>query len=209
MRFARFGITLERLERRHIQTVRSWRNSAWVRPYMRRQELIEADDQVRWFAGLRPLHDWFFNAELNGSPFALFHVKAVDWERRCGEAGGFVGDRRFIGRPEPAQATLAVMDFAFLLLDLEALEAQYSRALPRVVRFNDQLGYQIFREESDGFVRARVSAARYFACAAGFRRAAAARHGSAAALCSPDPWLARHIDRRRDSWLPDFQLLLG
>jgi hypothetical protein len=208
MRFARFGVTLERLEPRHIQTVRRWRNSAWVRPYMRCQTLVHPDDQVRWFATLEPTRDWYFSAHVGNAPFAVFHVKAVDWTRKCGESGGFVGNPAFIGRPEPAQATLAFMDFAFLLLDLESLEAQYSAALPRVVRFNDQLGYQIFREEGDGFVRARVTAQRYFACASAFRQAAATLHGVEASLCAPDPWLLRHIDHCRATRLPDFQLQL-
>lgn len=209
MRFARFGVALERLEHRHIETVRRWRNSAWVRPYMRHTTVVGPADQARWFASLDPSRDWYFSAHVEDVPFALFHVKGVDWARGCGESGGFVGEPAFIGRPEPAQATLALMDFAFLVLGLEALEAQYSAALPRVVRFNDQLGYQVFREEADGFVRARITSGRYFACAAAYRQAAAAFHGVGAALCAPDPWLARHIDRRRAARLPDFRLQLS
>src|SRR5512145_2145793 len=99
MRFARFGVTLERLERRHIQTVRRWRNSAWVRPYMRQRALVGPADQARWFASLEPSRDFYFSAHVEEAPFALFHVKGVDWTRGCGEAGGFVGDPAFIGRP--------------------------------------------------------------------------------------------------------------
>jgi hypothetical protein len=208
MRFTRFGVTLERLERGHVQTVRRWRNSSWVRPFMRHRAFIYPDEQVRWFERLDPLRDWYFFTHVGEAPFALFFVKAVDWTRKCGEAGGFVGSPKAIGGPEPAQAILALMDFAFLVLRLESLEAQYNAALPRVVRLNDQLGYRVFREEADGFLRARVTAPRYFACAEAFRRAAAALHGAAAALAAPDAWLAQHIDRRRAPRQAGFELQL-
>jgi len=172
MEFERFGITLARLESRHLEVVRQWRNGDWVRPLMRFQEVIEPWQQRRWFSRLEPAADWYFCVHVGALPFGLFHVKAIDWTTRTGEAGGFVGDPRFIGRPEPALATLALMDFAFSVLELHALEAQYRKSLPKVVRYNDQLGYQVFSEEAD-FVRARVTRERYFACAETFREAAA------------------------------------
>jgi RimJ/RimL family protein N-acetyltransferase len=186
----RFGVTLERLQPRYLEIVRQWRNSGWVRPYMRQRAVVGVEDQARWFAGLDADRDWYFTAHVKQAPFALFHVKNVNPAVRCGEAGGFVGAPEFIGRPEPAQATMALMDFAFLVLQLDTLEAQYSRQLPRIGRFNEQLGYEVFREEADGFVRARVTLERYLTCAASFRSAAAKLHGSAAILASPEPGLA-------------------
>lgn len=208
MRYSRFGVTLERLERRYLELVRQWRNSAWVRPYMRYRAVVAPEDQARWFDSLDPRCNWYFTAHIAEEPFALFHVKALDRDRGCGEAGGFVGDPEFIGRPDLARATLALMDFAFLLLRLRWLEAQYKPDLHRIVRFNDQLGYRVFREEADGFVRARVSADRYFARAAPFRRAAMALHGVTATLVDPDPWLAGQLERHRAALPPDFDLRL-
>jgi hypothetical protein len=206
MRFVRFGVTLERIGPGHLELVRRWRNSDWVRPFMRHREVIEESDQVRWFGSLDAQRDWYFCAHADEEPFGLFHIKAVDWTQRCGEAGAFVGDPGFIGRPEPAQATLAMMDFAFLLLDLESLEAQYNLSLPRMVHFNAQLGYAPFREEPDGFARARITSVRYFTQAGVFRRAAAALHGTEATLSAPDAWLAGRIADRRERLPDDFQL---
>ena len=174
MTFTRFGITLARLECRDLELVRQWRNSDWVRPFMRSREIVAPADQIRWFERLDAARDWYFCARLDAGPFGLFHVKAIDWNVRIGEAGGFVGDPRLIGRPEPARATLALMDFAFCVLDLRALEAQYRRSLPSLIRFNRQLGYEIMHEDGE-FARARVTSERYFRAAGGFRRAAAAR----------------------------------
>jgi RimJ/RimL family protein N-acetyltransferase len=186
--------------------VRQWRNSDWVRPNMRYQAFVQPEEQRRWFEGLDRKCDWYFTARVKAVPFALFDVKGIDWTEGCGESGGFVGDPRFIGRPEPARATLALMDFTFQLLQLQSLQARYSSNLPRIVRFNEQLGYRIFREEDAGFVCARVSPERYFTCAASLRKAAATLHGNAAVLVSPDPWLMPLIERCRAAPFPDFQL---
>ena len=208
MRFVRFGITLERLQPAHLELVRLWRNSDWVRPYMRYRTMIQPDDQKSWFENLDPERDWYFCTAVAGRPLALFHVKGIDWEQASGEAGGFVANPGFIGRPEPALATLALMDFAFLVLRLDSLEAQYSAALRRVVRFNQQLGYRVFRREPEGFVRAQVAAERYFRCAAAFRKAAAALHGGGAELSAIDPWLARRLEQQAGSRQEDFALTL-
>ena len=65
MRLTRFGVTLARLERKRLDTVRCWRNSSWVRPNMRQQHYIQPDEQAQWFESLDPHCDWYFVAELN------------------------------------------------------------------------------------------------------------------------------------------------
>jgi RimJ/RimL family protein N-acetyltransferase len=206
MRLARFGVTLESLSPAHLELVRQWRNSDWVRPHMRYRSFVHPQDQVQWFNDLDPRNNCYFVAQIEDAPFALFHVKAIDWTEGCGESGGFVGDAGFIGRPEPAQATLALMDFAFLVLELRRLKAHYRPQLERIVRFNAQLGYEMLREEADGFVCAHVTSDRFFTCAAGFRKAAIALHGASAVLADPEPWLAERLERLQAPLLPDFQL---
>jgi RimJ/RimL family protein N-acetyltransferase len=208
VRFLRFGATLERLGHEHLEMVRQWRNSHWVRPYMRYQEFIRPEDQPRWFQGLDARSDWYFIAHRTDAPFALFNIKAVDWTRQCGEAGGFVGDPGFIGRPEPGLATLALMDFAFFVLRLESLEAHYDARWVPIARFNEQIGYRLFREEADGFVRANVTAGHYRTCASALRKAAATLHGWDAILIDADSWLTERVRGGDSAALPDFELQL-
>ena len=206
MHFTRFGITLHRLERDDLEMVRQWRNSDQVRSYMRYREFIEPEEQTRWFEGLSAEDDWYFIARAGDAPFAVFDIKAVDWNAACGESGGFVGDPRYTGRPEPGQATLALMDFGFQLLHLESLQACYSARHPRIIRFNENLGYVISREGDDGFLHAAVNPERYLQSAARLRKAAITLHGNAAVLTSPSPWLLKHMHREPARYLPDLQL---
>jgi RimJ/RimL family protein N-acetyltransferase len=209
MQFTCFGITLQRLAADDLEMVRQWRNSSWVRPYMRYREVIGAEQQIRWFQGLNEECDWYFIARSGAVPFALFDIKAIDWATACGESGGFVGDPGFIGRPEPAQATLALMDFGFHLLRLQALQARYSASLARLVRFNQQLGYAVTREGDDGFLYAEVSAERYSQQAAPLRKAAITTHGPDATLTSSPPFLLGRLQQSPTTNIPDLQLLVS
>lgn len=208
MLFTRFGITLQKLEPDDLEMVRHWRNSSWVRPYMRYREVIGPNEQMQWFHGLDAERDWYFIARAGDLPFALFDIKAIDWSRACGESGGFIGEADFIGRPEPAQATLALMDFGFAVLRLESLHACYSASLPRIVRFNQQLGYVIIREGTDGFLYTQVTAARYLQYAASLRKAALTIHGPAALLTSPSPWLVSRMQQPAATQISDLRLEL-
>ena len=208
MRFVRFGVTLERLQHKHLELVRQWRNSDLVRPNMRFRELIFPAEEVRWFEGLGPKTNWYFAAATGEVPFALFHVRDIDWAKGLGEAGGFVGDKMSLGRPEAARATLALMDFAFFVLQLRSLQVHYSPRVRKIALFNQQLGYQIDQLEADGFVCSSVTADRYLQCAAPFRKAALRRYGVTAAVHDPDPLLAPRLEELRRLELADFQVQL-
>ena len=206
MRFTRFGVTLERLGARDLELVRYWRNSDTVRPHMRYQRIISPEDQKVWFSGLNCLNDWYFTGKANAEPFGLFHIKNIDWTSRCGEAGGFAGYPELLGCPEPARAVLALMDFAFLVLQLDALEAQYKVNLSRIVMFNEQLGYERVHQDREGFVRARVLAEGYFDKAALVRKAASQLYGPGALLANTGAMPLKYAGERPQRCRDDFQL---
>ena len=202
MRFYRYGIELERLEARHLEMVRLWRNHDAVRLRMRYQEEITAAEQAEWFRKLDSRNDWYFVADQNERPFGLFHIKQIDWTRRVGEAGGFVSNPELIGGIQAGMGILALMDFAFFILGLEYLEASYHRGHQEIVRLNRQLGYEIFGTEPDGFVRARVSGAGYLNAAEKLRRVAARILGEETRLTGTDPWLADHLKKLNPNGSP-------
>lgn len=161
MRFHRYGIDLERLEAKHLEMVRRWRNHESVRLRMRYRQEITPEMQTDWFNKHSRENDWYFVAAHNELPFGLFHIKEIDWQKKSGEAGGFVGYPELIGGLETGLAILAMMDFGFSQLHLDFLEAKYYSGYEEIVRLNQQLGYEIFETAPDGFVRARVSSDYY------------------------------------------------
>lgn len=194
MRVLQYGIALERLAPAHLEMVRRWRNHEAVRSRMRYREIISPEAQAEWFRKLHTHNDWYFVATRDEAPFGLFHVKGVDWTAGSGEAGGFVGDAALLGGTEPALGVLTLMNFAFFMLGLASLEAQYHRGLSTVAEFNRQLGYEVFADEADGFVRARVSADRYLRATEKLRNAAQRLRGEEMLLTGADSWLAEHVE---------------
>jgi hypothetical protein len=172
MRFFRYGVELERLERKHLETVRQWRNQERIRLCMQFQNEISPASQADWFNALHPNNDWYFLAHAGTIPFGLFHIKQVRWDGKTGEAGGFVGRPEWIGGAEAATAILALMDFAFFQLGLEFLEVTYRPNDSNLEALNRQLGYELLQQQENGFVRARVSAARFLAATKAVRKAA-------------------------------------
>jgi RimJ/RimL family protein N-acetyltransferase len=193
MRFVRYGIELERLEARHLEMVRQWRNHESVRLRMRYQEEITTTAQVEWFGRLDPRNDWYFVAERKEEKFGLFHVKQIDWTRKVGEAGGFVSNPELIGGIEAGLGILALMDFAFFILGLQSLEASYHPDYREIVRLNSQLGYEIFATGRDNYVRARVTPAGYLTAAEKLRQVAAQTQGEEVRLSGADSWLVQHL----------------
>lgn len=193
MRYLRYGIELDRLETRHLDMVRQWRNHERVRLRMRCKEEISPASQAKWFDTLDVHNDWYFVGGARGIPFGLFNVKEVQWRQKTGEAGGFVGNPRLIGGAEAGTAVLALMDFAFFKLGLEFLEATYRRDFRDIEALNRQLGYEVFKHLANGFVRARVSSARFLAATKKPRRAAEQLWGKEERLIDADAWLVQHI----------------
>jgi hypothetical protein len=205
MRFHRYGLDLERLEAKHLEMVRKWRNDDAVRLRMRYQKEITPAAQAGWFKKLDKHNDWYFVAAQNEMQFGLFHIKDVDWARRVGEAGGFVSNPELIGAMEAGMGILALMDFAFFMLGLDFLEASYHREDGEIVRLNRQLGYEVFAAGPDDFIRARVSAAGYLRAAEKLRRVAAKLRGAETRLTGADPWLQDHMKKLNPNGAPLLQ----
>ena len=193
MRYLRYGIELERLETRHLDLVRQWRNQESVRLRMQYKEEISPAAQAKWFNTLDIHNDWYFVAVAKQITFGLFHVKKVRWERKTGEAGGFVGNPKWIGGVQAGMAILALMDFAFFKLGLELLEATYRPDCREIETLNLQLGYEVLQHQSNGFVRAQVNCERFLAATKEPRRAAEQVWGNEERLTDADPWLVEHV----------------
>lgn len=193
MRYLRYGIEMRGLDESQLEMVRKWRNQPFVRLHMYDRQLIRPASQLSWFSGLDPIRDWYFVAYRGGRPFGLFHIKDIDWEKGCGESGGFVGHRNLIGSMDTGLAILGLMEFAFLVLGLERLVAKYHPKLTQIVHLNRQLGYEVYAEEAAGFLRAGLGAARFFEKTGAFRRAAKRIRGDHTALLEVGDFLRQKL----------------
>src|SRR5256885_14815913 len=84
--------SLRRLEERDLELVRSWRNSDRIRSVMYSDNLISADEQRRWFEGLRSdPNRVYLIFEVNGQAVGLVDFKRGGGQNRA-EWGFYIGD---------------------------------------------------------------------------------------------------------------------
>jgi len=185
MLYYRFGILMEKLQKKHIEQVRRWRNQEFIKVAMRFQDNIPQKDQIVWFNNLDPRTNWYFVAFRNGNPIGLFQIKNINWNKKNGESGGFVAHQKSIGSLDVGLSIMALMDFAFLVLELDKLYATYNFKFNQIVHLNQQLGFRA-EKSAGGFTTATVTRDRYFHRTDDFHRAAEKLRGKQVLIKHPD-----------------------
>jgi RimJ/RimL family protein N-acetyltransferase len=173
MHFNRFGIQLRSLREPDLEMVRNWRNAPHVRNNMEFQEEITPEMHQKWFAGLSKNRDLYLIAEQDSEPFAVLHVKEINWEAESGEAGIFVGEKQFLGTLEPVLAVLAMMDMVFFGFGMRQLYAKIHADRPKIMDFNRRLGYApLPGQQGFEFIRLQTTPEAYLYAAKVLRRQA-------------------------------------
>ena len=173
MRLERFGIVLRSMVEQDLEMVRQWRNAPHVRENMEFRDEIPPEMQQKWFKSLNQDSNLYLIAESEGIPFAVLHVKDINWENRSGEAGIFVGEVGFLQTFVPVLAVLAMMDLVFDGWGFRQLMAKVRADRPQIMDFNARLGYSPLPDQ-DGmkFIRLKTNLESYRYAAKVLRRQA-------------------------------------
>ena len=201
MKITRYGIELEKLRFEDLETVRHWRNSPFVRDSMEFQEKITPGLHAEWFKKIDNPNNFYFVISLGGQKIGIVNTKNIDWSRKTGEAGMFVGDPDYRNSISPVLAVLVMMDFMFLFFGLETLYAKIRCDHQHNIEFNKRLGYQRLEgEERKDFPVYRVTRERYFSFALPLREAAMQIGGNRSVL---------FFDAETEPWIKPFKMRLS
>jgi UDP-4-amino-4,6-dideoxy-N-acetyl-beta-L-altrosamine N-acetyltransferase len=143
MQINKYGIQLSSLESKDLELVRHWRNATKVRPFMQHTEIISEEEQIQWFENLSREENFYFIISYSNQKIGVVNIKAIDVKTKVGEAGIFFGDNQFTSTMIPFLSTISLMDFAFDVLGLKALQAKIKRDNLKVIDFNRSLGYKL------------------------------------------------------------------
>jgi len=149
---------IEPLDYAHLETVRAWRNQDSVRLNMELQDLISPEQQVQWFA--KNQHDsskQYFVFYSHSKPIGLVHLSDINKENATAQVGLFVGDEGFHGTGAALQASLFILDRAFVQLRLQQLFAKVKRDNSAATQYNAFLGFEFSRKVSDQFDEYQLS----------------------------------------------------
>ena len=134
-------ISLSSLRIEDIELVRSWRNHIDVRTKMIFQTEISRDMQADWYSNLSEL-DIYLLIESANNKIGLINVKNIDFKKRSGEAGIFIGSDEYRSTSLPVFATLLMMSTFFDDFGFNSLKAKVLKENQDAIDFNLMLGYE-------------------------------------------------------------------
>ena len=143
--YEKYGITLKRINESHLEMVRNWRNSDFVRTGMLYQEHITAEMQEKWFHSINNDKNFYFIIQYNNEDVGVANIK--NYEHNEGEPGLYLSDIRYTETPIASLAYFTLIDFAFNALELPKISIHVRRDNPDALKFNMFFGYKIIEEK--------------------------------------------------------------
>ncbi len=157
MEIRKYGLRLQRLNRDHIEMVRVWRNSEYVKSFMFFKEHITIEMQKRWFESISEDRDYYFIIYEDEYPVGLTEIKNI--KNSTGNLGIFIADEETLKNSPMLsyRAIFSIIDFAFDELKLETLEATITTDNLRAVRFNESFGFKIIDKDKSLYLLTKES----------------------------------------------------
>ena len=144
--FEVYGVKFIRVKEEHLEQVRTWRNSDFVRSRMLYQEIITPEMQLKWFHTVNNEANYYFIAEYMGKPAAVINVK--DIKDKIGEPGIYLVEEDWQNTSVASLISVAFGEFLFGMLKLEKLYLHVRKDNEEALKFNLWAGYKIIDGKS-------------------------------------------------------------
>ena len=143
--FERYGIRFIKINETHLETVRNWRNSDFVKSRMLFQQEISPEMQLKWFHTINNDKNYFFIVEYMSSPVGVANIK--DIEGKQGEPGFYLIDEKYKDTNIASLVNVAFGDFLFEILELEKLYIHVRKDNADALKLNLFFGYKIIEDK--------------------------------------------------------------
>lgn len=179
MKVHRYGITLERIKREHLEMVRQWRNDQKISKFMFHHGEITSTMQQEWFQSINNISNFFFIIHYHGKQVGLINMSAIDWDKHEAFSGLFIYENEYLGTDVPARASLAMLDVFFLLAGIKKVYAKVRGNNKVAHRYNTSLGFTKTRKIELGLgFEYELERIDYFMTADKLRRLASKTNGN-------------------------------
>ena len=122
MEISNYNIKLIRVNETHLELLRGWRNSDFVKSKMIFSEHITPEMQKKWFESINNGQNYYFLAVSNNVNVGVMHVKNI--ENNIGEGGIYLASADFENTDIVARMVLCFNDFVFDDLKLDYIYSQ-------------------------------------------------------------------------------------
>jgi RimJ/RimL family protein N-acetyltransferase len=179
MTISKYGISLVRVHKEHIEMIRVWRNDPKIRDHMFFKSEITSDMQAKWFNSINNDENFYFMVcPSNNKPIGLISISSIDYEHNKAFAGLFIYDDNFLGTDIPVRASLCLLDIFFTYTAIETLYAKVRDSNIVADQYNTSLGFEKIKkiELGQGYEYG-LEKDRYFKKAKSLRQAAIKLYG--------------------------------
>ncbi len=142
MKVLKYGICLERVEERHIEMIRNWRNDGKIAQHMFYSGQITTEMQRDWFNSINNLSNFFFLINYEERSVGLINISALDKEQKTAFSGLYIYDDSLLGTDIPVRASLAMLDLFFNCFDVEKVFAKVRGNNKVAHKYNTALGFK-------------------------------------------------------------------
>lgn len=154
-----YHLYLRPIKSTDLEQLRNWRNAVDIREKMLSQSIISIEQQKKWFDRLienddkkSSIRECHFIVEYKSNPVGYANYKSAQlFSHFKGNAqtGLYIGEKKYRGSILAFCLALALLDFVFLELEEQRLDAVVLAHNQAALRFNDKLGYQIVSDKKD------------------------------------------------------------
>lgn len=148
----KYGISLVRLKKEHIELVRQKRNLAYIQDKMLYKKKINWFQQRRWFKQINNPNNLYLLIEYNNQFIGLINGKDIDFEKRTCEGGIFIWEKKYWETYIPVAASIILNDFNFFMANFKINYAKVLKSNRNAVQYNLIQGYRIVEEDPNGVV---------------------------------------------------------
>ena len=149
MIISKYGINLKQIATSDLEMIRSWRNSDYVKKYMVFQDHITSEMQQNWFHSIDNVNNYYFLIIQDHETIGLANIKDINYDLKTGESGIFMKSEEYTNSDSGVKATLALLDFAFIKLNLARLYQTITKTNKAAQNFNKHLGVTITKIQDD------------------------------------------------------------
>lgn len=147
----KYGISLVRLKKEHIEMLRQMRNLEYIQDKMIYKKKISKWKQKRWFKSINNICNYYFLIQYDGKFIGLVNGKDADYENRTMEGGIFLWEKEYWNTHIPVIASVVMNDCSFFISNFKLITAKIVTNNIHALKFNLNIGYQKI-EEKNGFV---------------------------------------------------------
>lgn len=153
MKILGLGVTLEKLEPKHLELLRTWRNDSRVNRFLLDKRQITPQQQTKWYNSLDEDTNLHMMVYTECQPVGMIALKEIDWNKMSGTTVLLIGQTNARNKPWSVLAAMLFSEFSFEVVGLKQIISDVFIENSAAVQLNKLLGFKSISRASENIMR--------------------------------------------------------